>query len=381
MARPARITKILLFCITTVALAMIPFASAEALAVHPDLAGFSTADVQDNQKRVCVYNANYVHALPRFASLVSRNTIDCAMVYTGSPDWAGWVNPWFLHVNNTNTNWADWVRNSPRNDRRQLIISQPLIPSGLINTNWLQVGAAGGFEKYARAFARYLVAFGVSDAVIRLSSEMNGTWNLDSIPDTPQGDREWVRFWQRTVIAMRSVPGEHFSFDWCPTDGYRPIPFRDYYPGNSVVNIIGVDAYDSGVPDGDTARWQYIYNQPDGLKAIIAFAHRHDKPLSFPEWGVGTGSLGFGGDNGNYVRQMARLVADNDVAFQTYFYRYSFATELQHGPSVLAAYRHAFGRHGYAVGPDDGTDILLDPAGTPLSRRLHRSVTGRTDRR
>jgi hypothetical protein len=371
----------LLLCLTSVALAVAPLASAQARPVHHDSAGFSTAQIQDNQKRVCVYDDNYVDDLAPFASLVSRKTVDCAMVYTGSPDWAGWVNPWFLHVNNSDTNWAEWVRHSPPDDRRQLIISQPLIPTGLINTNWLKVGAAGGFEKYARAFARNLVAFGVSDAVIRLSWEMNATWNVDSIPDTPQGDREWVRFWQRTVTAMRSVRGAHFTFVWCPDNGYRPIPLSDYYPGNSFVDIIGDDVYDGGVPNGDTNRWQYIDNLPYGLKAIIAFAHQNDKPLSLPEWGVGTTSLGFGGDNGNFVRHMASVVADNDVAFQTYFYRYSFASELQHGPSVLAAYRDAFGRHGYAVGVDDGTDITHAPADAPLSRRLHPAVTGRTLRR
>jgi Glycosyl hydrolase family 26 len=351
----------LLICLTALVVAVTPVASAQTPALHPDLSHFSTARITDNQKRECVYSHDSVDALASFKLLVSRRTIDCAMVYTGSPDWAGWVNPWFLHVNNPDTNWAEWVRHSPANDRRQLIISQPLIPTFLAHKDWLKVGAAGGYEKYARAFARNLVAYGVPDAVIRLSWEMNGTWNVDSIPDTPQGDREWVRFWQRTVIAMRSVPGAHFTFDWCPNNGVRAIPLNDYYPGDKVVDIIGDDAYDQGVPAGDTDRWQYIYNEPDGLKAIIAFARQHDKPLSLPEWGVGTGSLGYGGDDGSYVRDMASVVDNNDVAFQTYFYHYSFASQLQRGSRVLAAYRQAFGRHGYAVGPDHGTDITRGP--------------------
>jgi hypothetical protein len=137
-----------------------------------------------NAKRVCVYDHNSVSGLAAFAAKVGRTVIDCAMVYTGSPDWSGWVDPWFLHHPNPDLNWAKWVRQSPANDRRQLIISQPLIPSGLAGTDWRAHGAAGAYEGYARQFARTLVKDGVGDAIIRLSWEMNGTWNVDSIGST-----------------------------------------------------------------------------------------------------------------------------------------------------------------------------------------------------
>ena len=206
-------------------------ASGRPLASRGPTGGFSTARITDDQKRVCVYAHNYINALAGFARLVDRRTVDCAMVYTGSPDWAGWVDPWFLDEGDANLNWANWVRHSPRDDRRQLIISQPLIPSDLAHADWLRVGASGGYAKYARAFARTLVADGVGDAVIRLSWEMNGDWNLDSIPDTPGGDRLWVRFWRRTALAMRSVPGAHFTFDWCPKQRLPQHPPARLLPG------------------------------------------------------------------------------------------------------------------------------------------------------
>ncbi len=58
---------------------------------------------------------------------------------------------------------------------------------------------------------------------------------------------------------MRSVPGASFRFDWTINAGYRPIPFNDYYPGNDVVDIIGMDVYDfwpgpaAGPADPDAA--------------------------------------------------------------------------------------------------------------------------------
>ena len=356
-------------------------ASARPRTSHPRSGGFSTARITDDQKRVCVYDHNYVNGLARFAKLVDRRTVDCAMVYTGSPNWSGWVNPWFLHDGDANLDWADWVRRSPRDDRRQLIISQPLIPSDLAHTNWLRIGASGGYAKYARAFARALVTAGVPDAVIRLSWEMNGDWNLDSIPDTSGGDRLWVRFWRRTVLAMRSVRGARFTFVWCPNNGYRSIPLRDYYPGDAVVDIIGDDVYDSGVPRGDADRWRYIDDRSEGLRTIVAFARRHRKPLSFPEWGVGPASSEFaGGDDGHYVQQLARVVDDEDVAFQAYFFRYGWAAELRGGRRSLTAYRQAFGRHGYAAGPDDGTDVTPQVPVTRSHGRRETARRRRTDR-
>jgi hypothetical protein len=311
------------------------------------------------QKRVCVYDANHISGVANFAAMVGRRTIDCAMVYTGSPDWAGWVDPWFLHHPDPNLNWAAWVRNSPANDRRQLIISQPLIPSGLAGTGWRRQGAAGRFETYARRFARTLVADGVGDAIIRLSWEMNGTWNVDNIGTTPQDMSNWIAFWRHTVQTMRAVPGAHFKFVWCINNRYRNIPFNAYYPGNDVVDIVGDDVYDAGV-SGRSPRWRTEDRGAGGLASLIAFAEAHHKPIAIPEWGVGVPNRSnlSGGDDPAYVRGIARTVADNDVAFQTYFFAHEWATQLEQGRRSLNAYRAAFGDGGYADGPADGTGIV-----------------------
>jgi hypothetical protein len=336
---------------------------------------FSVASVTDDQKRVCVYDDNSISALTRFAALAARRTIDCAQVYGGTENWAAWDDPWFTDDNNPSIDWGGWVRHSPVDDRRLLIISEQLIPTDLAGTSWLAKGAAGDYVKYARLLARRLVVAGLANSVIRLSPEMNGDWNVDSVPDTPRGDREWIAFWRHTVTAMRSVTGAHFVFDWCPNNGYRAIALRDYYPGDHYVDVIGDDAYDSGVPNGVSDRWQYIDDRPDGLHAILAFAQAHDKPFSLPEWGVGPQHTSWlaGGDDPSYVRGLAAIVAHHDVAFQAYFFRYGWESQLRDGRSALDAYRRAFGTHGYADGPDAGTDVIS-------RRTLARERTRRADR-
>jgi beta-mannanase len=139
------------------------------------------------------------------------------------------------------------------------------------------------------------------------------------------------------------VRGGHFLFDWCINAYYEPIPLADWYPGNNFVDIIGVDAYDSGVPDGAN-RWSTIYNQPDGIKAVLRFAAAHGKPVSIPEWGLSPpGASGGGGEDPSYIQGIASVVKNNPVAYQSYFYNNASATLLASSPLSLAAYRQSFG--------------------------------------
>ena len=149
-------------------------------------AGSASALVTPNQKRVCAYTSpSSVSGLQSFASLVGRQAIDCAMVYTASSDWTGWDSPWFLNLASSDQNWGRWVQNSPINDRRQLIINMPLIPTSATSADWRAIGAAGGYEPYATTLAQNLISHGVGDAVIVLGAEANGSWESDYVGSTP----------------------------------------------------------------------------------------------------------------------------------------------------------------------------------------------------
>ncbi len=194
----------------------------------------------------CAYTANSVAVLSSFERLVGRR-FSCVMVFNNaSPDWQGWENPWFLHDADPAYDWGAWV--SAAGGHRQLIITQNLFPSALDGTDWLRAGAAGAFAGHARALARNLVAAGLGRSVIRLAHEANDTAQPYALGSTDQELALWRTFWRRTALAMRSVPGAHFLFDWCVNAYWRPIPLSKWYPGNDVVDIVGIDAYDSGVP-------------------------------------------------------------------------------------------------------------------------------------
>ena len=332
-------------------------------AMFASTTGSASALVTPNQKRVCAYtSSNAVSGLQSFASLVGRQTIDCAMVYSGTSDWPSWDNPWFLNLSTTDQNWGRWVQNSPLNDRRQLIVNMPLIPTSATSDDWRAIGAAGGYEQYATTLAQNLISHGVGDSIIVLGAEANGSWESDYVGSTPQQMAEWVQFWRNTVHAMRAVPGAAFQFVWAVNNRFPATPFAQYYPGDDVVDMIGDDAYDSGVT-ADSNDWNEVYSSAGGLAALVAFANQHAKPIALPEWGVGVrdSSTLAGNDDPAYMQGMGQVIASSNVAFQTYFFAHEWQTELQQGPQSLAMYRYEFGDGGHAAGLNDGMDMVPAP--------------------
>ncbi|WP_344931449.1 hypothetical protein, partial [Actinoplanes nipponensis] len=94
------------------------------------------------------------------------------------------------------------------------------------------------------------------------------------------------------------------------------------YPGDEYVDIIGVDTYDSWVD------WNWALNDPEqGMNAWLAFARRHGKKLSFPEWGLYTTTYEDGeaapghGDQPGYIQHMYDFFRQNaaDIAYEAYF--------------------------------------------------------------
>ena len=303
----------------------------------------SANDAAGDTKTACVYSAHEISILERFERMVGRN-INCAMVYNNtSVTWDQWAHPWFVNYENEpNLDWSQWA--TAPGTHRQLVITQDLIPSSLLGTPWLRKGAAGDFTAHATELAKDLVAAGLGDSIIRLSPEDNGTWNIDSLGNTPKQWHLWDEFWSKTVEAMKAVPGANFKFDWCIAALWRPLPLNEIYPGNKVVDIIGIDAYDTGnLGTTAQARWDRTYNGPDGIGAVLQFATAHGKPISIPEWGVSPRdqSEGFG-DDPVFVKGIASVVRDNDVAYQSYFYKYGYASQLGPGTRSLAAYRAGF---------------------------------------
>jgi hypothetical protein len=271
-----------------------------------------------DSKTVCLHTGS-VADLTAFSRLTGR-PVNCVVMYNdANPGWAGWVTPWFATPNDTD--WTQWLKADPA--VRRMVVTQEMVPDD-VPANWRVLGAEGAYDHYARELAVNLVAAGMGNAIIRLGHEMNGNWYHDSLGNNPAQFGDWAAYWARIVRVMRSVQGAHFLFDWNVNAGYRDIPLNSFYPGNDVVDMIGIDIYDTGMPGNpgnQAARWASLDREPDGLAQILAFARAHGKPLSFPEWGVVSSANGGAGDDPGYVQGIISTIKDNNVVYQSYFDR------------------------------------------------------------
>ncbi|GHD99133.1 glycoside hydrolase family 26 protein [Streptomyces alanosinicus] len=204
--------------------------------------------------------------------------------------------------------WAQWRRGK---DDRLLVLNVPMMEHNedhLPDTEVQQLlrrAAAGEFDAHFRTLAEHLVDLRVPDTILVLGWEMNGiTYTHRCGPDPA----DWKAYWRRIVTVMRSVPGAHFTFDFAPNRGADAVPWPQCYPGDDVVDVLGMDSYDQ--PAGITFDEQV--SEPYGLQDQVDFAKTHRKPVSYPEWG-----LFRNGDNVSYMLRMLAWFDEQKPLYQT----------------------------------------------------------------
>ncbi|MFZ3561804.1 glycoside hydrolase family 26 protein [Streptomyces sp. BH055] len=217
-----------------------------------------------------------------------------------------WVNiegaPDFLDA------WAKW-----RNARadRTFVLNVPMLERNEAGVSDAEVqimlrrGAAGDFDQHFKTLAKRLVDLKVPDTVVVLGWEMNGTTYTHRCGPDPVA---WKKYWTRIVKTMRSVPGQKFRFDFTPSRGRDAVPWTECYPGDGVVDIVGMDSYDQ--PRGKSFDEQVT--EPYGLQKQVDFAKEHKKPISYPEWG-----LFRNGDNAVYMRRMLAWMDEHKPLYNT----------------------------------------------------------------
>lgn len=204
--------------------------------------------------------------------------------------------------------WAKWRRGR---DDRLFVLNVPMmernegrVPDAEVR-DLLRKGAAGDFDEHFRTLAKRLVALKVPDTVLVLGWEMNGITYTHRCGPDPEA---WKKYWTRIVTAMRSVEGQKFRFDFTPNRGRDAVPWTDCYPGDDVVDIIGMDSYDQ--PEG--LPFDQQVSEPYGLRQHVDFAKEHGKPISYPEWG-----LFRNGDNPEYMRRMLAWMDEHKALYNT----------------------------------------------------------------
>lgn len=156
------------------------------------------------------------------------------------------------------------------------------------------------------------------DVFVRLAHEMNGDWSPWKVmpSDVDSFKKAWRRF---VAIARAEMPSVKIVFgaNSGTSGGNASVP--EIYPGDDVVDVVGVDFYDMWPSFTDEATWtkQYMATEaggsPRGIGAWLAFAKQHGKPLALPEWGLDWADDGSDGpqDNPLFIEKMNGLFRAN----------------------------------------------------------------------
>lgn len=260
--------------------------------------------------------------------------------------------------------WAQWRR---ADEDRLFVLNVPMlerneegVPDAEVR-RLLRAGARGAYDRHFRTLAERLVRMGVPDTVIVLGWEMNGTTYTHRCGPDPAA---WKAYWKRVVTTMRKVPGQEFRFDFAPNRGRDAIPWTKCYPGDDVVDIIGMDSYDQ--PPGETFDDQV--NQPYGLQHQVDFAAARGKPISYPEWG-----LFRNGDNPEYMRRMLEWIDEHQPLYQTITdYCPHGVWQCERNPKASAVFRAALSARDEATPkptPEPTGKPATEPTGEPVPDR------------
>ncbi|MEU8434243.1 glycosyl hydrolase [Streptomyces sp. NPDC029216] len=284
------------------------------------------------------YGPKGVARIPYLSNWLGGREIRVGHTYLPGDSWAGIEGrvP-FLE------DWAEWRR---AKEDRMFVLNVPMqarnegrVPDWQV-AQLIRAGAQGEYDRHFRRLAERLVALGVPDTVIVLGWEMNGITYTHRCGPDPEN---WKAYWNRVVNTMRSVPGQQFKFDFTPNRGTDAIAWTKCYPGDDVVDIIGMDSYDQG--PGRT--FDDHVSQPYGLQQHVDFAKAHGKRISYPEWG-----LFRNGDNPEYVRRMLQWIEQHHPIYHTITdYCPHGVWQCKQNPRSSKAFRDALSDRGPVVVP------------------------------
>jgi hypothetical protein len=201
------------------------------------------------------------------------------------------------------------------------------VPACVLGSTWETEQDAN--DAHWKALGTRLIELGFGDAVLRIAREFNGSWYPWQVREGEQA--AYIAGYRHVVELLRGLPGARFTFMWNPHLGTGTLNrsgAESCYPGDCVVDVIGVDVYDgdwSGIYSQSFVRslmrsysrkerqqravWDNIMKQWDGLDGWRNLAEDHGKPLAYPEWGLRLwldgGVYHGGGDNPLFISRMA----------------------------------------------------------------------------
>lgn len=101
--------------------------------------------------------------------------------------------------------------------------------------------ASGRYDSYLRSYATAVRRFD-HRVIISFGHEPNGTWYSWGYTRTPPAT--WIAAWRHIVTLFRQAGAKNVTWLWVvQQEGKGEGPIRDWWPGRSYVNWVGIDGY------------------------------------------------------------------------------------------------------------------------------------------
>jgi Glycosyl hydrolase family 26 len=218
--------------------------------------------------------------------------------------------------------------------------------------------AEGGLDDVHRDVARRIHEIvGPERIYVRLGWEANRgyPWSYSGAGENadPQVYKDAYR--RIASIYKAELPGARIVWNHLKR---HTVPIADYYPGDNVVDVIGIDPYDNcqggGCVDSDE-EWRRFLGGYDpktgmaqGLQGLLDFAKSRGKTLSVCEWGASNEAEAedFGSNNPFYVAAMFEFFERNArwIEYENYFgsAKHRIHPAVPYLEEVSGAYRAAW---------------------------------------
>ncbi|MFO1241592.1 MAG: hypothetical protein U1E36_00070 [Rickettsiales bacterium] len=267
-------------------------------------------------------------------------SFDVGHTFEGRTEWNALNGGWTKNISLI----AQYLNEGP--SCRHFVLSYPGVvgvneePFSVLS-NRLQSCAAGTFNNHYANYGHALKAAGINHGLIlRIGWEWNigtnpgmspkdkksGTWHNELVP-------AFRSCFHNIVTSIRSTCGDcGIKFDYNSNGTINDALMREGYPGDDVVDIISIEAYDnSGSKTDAVARWA---NRQAKLDMARNFAKERGKYTAFPEWGLINCNIRTipcsanlqnpsftPGDNPYYIQKMCEYAKDpdNKVYYSIYF--------------------------------------------------------------
>ncbi|AEF40888.1 putative mannan endo-1,4-beta-mannosidase [Hoyosella subflava DQS3-9A1] len=176
----------------------------------------------------------------------------------------------------------------------------------------MQSIADGLHDDYLYSWADQLAAWGRT-VYLRFAHEANGTWYPWSVARGTSAET-YLEAWRHVHDLFASKGADNVKWIWAPNVSFHgSSPIAELYPGDSYVDVVGVDGYNWGT----THSWSHWIDPAslfgptlDELRALAP-----GKPIVITE----VGSADMGGSKPDWIRELVTLL-DEDTSVAAFIW-------------------------------------------------------------